>query len=104
MGPRTAAGPSSAGETGQPDAEALGDLVTGVEADQERGDRLDDARIRERAAVDPAQPRDEAAELHHAAPRGLGAGDDDVALDRLGERLEAVGRDVLEGRHDLDAL
>ena len=59
---RSPAGPESCvgvGETGEADADAVGDLVTGVESDQQCRHRLYDAGIGERAAVHRTQSRNE---------------------------------------------
>src|SRR5262245_57496159 len=78
-GSRTGAGGSSPGEAGEADPDPLRHLVARVEADEERRDRLHDPRVRERAAVEGAQPRHERAEGHDPLARRRGTRHDDVA-------------------------
>src|SRR5207244_90576 len=76
-------------------------LVTAVQIEQERGDRLQVACVGDPSAVDSAEPGEEADQLRHLGPRrDLVAAQDDVALERRGEVAEVLGREVLEGADD----
>ena len=75
-----------------------------VEADEQRGERLDAARVLGRAAVVGAGA-DGLDEFHHCAPRlDVVAADEDVAVDGLVERGQHVGGDVVERAYHGDAL
>ena len=93
----------SQGEAGEADASAV-DFVADVQADQQRGYRLNDAGVFQLAAVDSADPRDFSGEF------GGGlfgffvvAADQDVTLDR-GVAGEQFGTEIVEGRGDAHFL
>ena len=86
------------------DADAGVALEANVEADQQRGDLLQDARIFQFAAVDGAHPGDFRRESSHRLQGGrVIAADDHVAVDDRIAVQDVRGR-VVERRHDRNSL
>src|SRR5262245_779973 len=87
------------------DSQAGMSFVSDVESDQQGRDRLDRARIGERAAVNIAAAGDRRDERTEALFGLLViAADNDVAFHFAVETGERLGPDVLEGRDDLNAF
>src|SRR5438874_5874324 len=76
-------------------------LVPAVQIEEERGDRLQVARVGDAPGVHGAEPGQEPDQRRDLGPsRGVVAAQDDVALERHGEILERLRRVVLERADD----
>src|SRR5205814_7045366 len=75
--------------------------VLAVQVEEERGDRLDVARIADPLRVDRPEPGQQAHQGSDLRARGrVVAADDDVALESPGEIPEVLGGEVLERTDD----
>src|SRR5213593_206609 len=84
-----------------PDGNRRARLVPAVQIEEERGDRLQVARVGDPPGVHGAQPGQEPDQRRDLGPsRGVVAAQDDVALERHGEILERLRRVVLERADD----